>query len=150
MTWTAKYRKEWMEQNPDYQKQWYLERAELLKQRSRERYQKNKERHREVQKKWNARNAEKLKQYQREWHQKRRLYCIEQLGGKCACCGESNPAFLAIDHVNNDGHVHRKSVKSHYMIFGFLIRNNFPPGFQVLCHNCNMAKAFLGKCPHAV
>lgn len=30
----------------------------------------------------------------------------------------------------------------------WLRRNNYPNGFQVLCHNCNMAKGFYGKCPH--
>ncbi len=37
-------------------------------------------------------------------------------GQRCACCGETEPAFLAIDHVNNDGNVHRKKVKP-YMIW---------------------------------
>ena len=30
----------------------------------------------------------------------------------------------------------------------WMIKNNFPKGFQVLCHNCNLAKGFYGKCPH--
>jgi hypothetical protein len=32
-----------------------------------------------------------------------------------------------------------------------VIQNNFPEGFQILCHNCNFAKGFPrnnGKCPH--
>src|SRR5215467_11339214 len=28
-------------------------------------------------------------------------------GGKCQCCGEKEPAFLTVDHVNNDGHLER-------------------------------------------
>lgn len=24
----------------------------------------------------------------------------------------------------------------------------WPPGYQVLCHNCNVAKRILGTCPH--
>ena len=28
------------------------------------------------------------------------------------------------------------------------IKNNFPKGFQILCHNCNIAKGHYGKCPH--
>jgi hypothetical protein len=27
-------------------------------------------------------------------------------------------------------------------------RNNFPPGFRVLCRNCNGARGFYGYCPH--
>ena len=30
----------------------------------------------------------------------------------------------------------------------WLKRNDYPPGFQVLCHNCNWAKHALGRCPH--
>jgi hypothetical protein len=26
--------------------------------------------------------------------------------------------------------------------------NEFPDGFQVLCHNCNLAKGYYGECPH--
>ena len=26
--------------------------------------------------------------------------------------------------------------------------NNFPDGFQILCHNCNQAKGYYGICPH--
>jgi hypothetical protein len=33
-------------------------------------------------------------------------------------------------------------------IYSWLIQNNFPGGYQVLCHNCNMAKAFYKVCPH--
>jgi hypothetical protein len=29
-----------------------------------------------------------------------------------------------------------------------LIKNNFPDGFQVLCHNCNMSIGLYGYCPH--
>ena len=27
-------------------------------------------------------------------------------------------------------------------------KNNFPKGFQILCHNCNVAKGIYGECPH--
>jgi hypothetical protein len=32
----------------------------------------------------------------------------------------------------------------------WLVKNKFPGGFQVLCHNCNYAKARSGRCPHQV
>lgn len=35
---------------------------------------------------------------------------IEAYGGKCSCCGESIPEFLTVDHINNDGEVHRKTI----------------------------------------
>ena len=68
---------------------------------------------------------------------------------KCECCGEREVSFMALDHINGGGGKDRKKHKNggnnFYM---YLIKNNFPTGFQVLCHNCNMAKGFYGKCPH--
>lgn len=69
-------------------------------------------------------------------------------GGVCQCCGESDRRLLTIDHVNNDGAEHRKTVSSAHLV-GWLRKNNFPEGFQVLCFNCNMGKsANGGVCPH--
>lgn len=68
---------------------------------------------------------------------------------KCSCCGEKEIKFLAFDHVMNDGKQHRKIVKQGLLV-GWLIKNNYPKNIQVLCHNCNLAKGFYGKCPHTV
>lgn len=65
----------------------------------------------------------------------------------CKCCGESIYEFLCIDHVYGGGVQHRKQVGTNF--YRWLANNQFPNGFQVLCHNCNMAKGFYGKCPHA-
>ena len=132
---------------------------------------KNKERHRISAKKYRDKNKEKIKEYHKKYHdgvrtpkiysefdrkyakefaRKRRIICLRHYGGeipKCACCGESEIKFLCIDHVNNDGAKHRKEIGS-IGIYGWLKKNNFPNGFQVLCHNCNCAKGFYGKCPH--
>lgn len=71
-------------------------------------------------------------------------------GGKCTCCGESQYEFLAIDHVNNDGNEDRKKMKNSYRIHRYIIDNNFPKEYQILCHNCNLSKAFHGYCPHKI
>lgn len=83
----------------------------------------------------------------REYKRRRRLQVIEHYGGKCNCCGESQPEFLAIDHINNDGAEHRRQLT--ITIVDWLIQNNYPEGFQVLCHNCNSAKYYYGECPHS-
>lgn len=68
---------------------------------------------------------------------------------KCNCCGELEILFLSIDHINNDGAEHRKKIGgSGTTMYYWLIRNNFPTGFQVLCFNCNQGKRILGVCPH--
>jgi hypothetical protein len=65
----------------------------------------------------------------------------------CKCCGETEYNFLCIDHMNNDGAKHRKEI-GRISILSWLVRNNFPDGFQILCYNCNCAKGFYGYCPH--
>jgi hypothetical protein len=73
-------------------------------------------------------------------------------GYKCACCGETERMFLSIDHINNDGNVERKSGAyrgSGNAFYGWLRKNGFPPGYQVLCMNCQVGKHKNGGvCPH--
>jgi hypothetical protein len=70
---------------------------------------------------------------------------IEAYGGHCACCGESTIEFLELDHVNNDGKADRAKHSDTYKRAKDL---NYPPCYQVLCSNCNQAKARYGVCPH--
>ena len=65
----------------------------------------------------------------------------------CKCCNEQHYEFLSIDHIHGGGNQHRKKLGSKY-IYSWLIQSLFPKGYQVLCHNCNMAKAFYKICPH--
>lgn len=76
---------------------------------------------------------------------------MEAYGGKCQCCGESEIAFLSIDHINNDGYKHRSEIGvGGTIIYSFLKKKGFPKeGFQVLCFNCNHGKHINGGvCPH--
>lgn len=106
-------------------------------------------------KKFITKSADFYKEHKKEilsrgqkYNKKLRASVLVAYGGKCTCCGEDHPNFLAIDHVNNDGAEHRKTVGSGGPMYRWLIKNDFPEGFQVLCHNCNVAKAFYGPCPH--
>lgn len=67
---------------------------------------------------------------------------------KCNCCGETMYEFLSIDHINNDGAKHRKEKITSKMLYQWLVKNNYPENFQVLCMNCNFAKGHYGFCPH--
>lgn len=74
--------------------------------------------------------------------------CFEKYGGKCSCCGETTPQFLTIDHINNDGAEHRREIKN-ISIHHWLIKNNFPNDFRLLCFNCNCGRQLNGGiCPH--
>jgi hypothetical protein len=66
----------------------------------------------------------------------------------CACCGEDALEFLAIDHIHGDGASQREITGEGGNFYRWVIRHDFPPGLQVLCHNCNIAKSFYGWCPH--
>lgn len=85
-------------------------------------------------------------------HQKRlRKEVISAYGAFCKCCGETNFEFLVLDHVNNDGASHRKSLGGRNKsgaVLSWAKKNSFPDSLQVLCANCNMAKQYSGGCPH--
>jgi hypothetical protein len=66
----------------------------------------------------------------------------------CVCCGEQQRAFLTLDHVNNGGRAHRRRM-GNQGVYHELRRNGYPPGFQILCFNCNLARGSYGACPHA-
>jgi hypothetical protein len=94
------------------------------------------------------RNKQKLSKCQKEYRQQQRLICLVHYSDnppKCACCEEQHIEFLTIDHIHGGGNIHRLKIlggKSHAGIpfYLWLIRNNFPEGFQVLCFNCNSLK----------
>jgi len=70
-------------------------------------------------------------------------------GGHCVCCGETNYAFLTIDHIKGGGRKQRNELKrSGVMFYAWLRRQGFPAGYQTLCFNCNSAKHRYGICPH--
>lgn len=90
-----------------------------------------------------ARNAQ-IKIYNR----KIRSLVFKHYGEQCSCCGQSEEMFLCIDHIDGGGNAHRKEVGSGSAFYQWLVRKNYPEGFQTLCFNCNMAKGFYGICPH--
>jgi hypothetical protein len=57
--------------------------------------------------------------------------------------------FLTIDHENGDGAAHRRQIgQGSIVLYRWLRRNNYPPGFRTLCWNCNCATHKYGICPH--
>ena len=99
----------------------------------------------------------KKRKYGLTWRQKIRFETLIAYSGnppKCACCSETIPEFLGIDHINRGGNKHfdlqygGKKRLGGVGLYRWLKAHNFPPGYQVLCHNCNLAKGFYGICPH--
>jgi len=98
---------------------------------------------------WRSANRERALQSQRDCDRKLKEAAYAAYGGfRCACCGEDEEMFLSLDHINNDGAAHRKTMDRR-KIYKWLARNGFPKTFQVLCMNCNHGKARNGGvCPH--
>ncbi len=95
--------------------------------------------------------------HRKEWNEKMKLKRQEERmtvlkhysngTPTCACCDESHIEFLELDHTNNNGAEHRKKI-GRTTIYSWVIKNNFPEGFQVLCANCNQSRGRYGYCPH--
>ena len=67
----------------------------------------------------------------------------------CKCCGENEfLIFLTIDHITNRKNTKHKKGLSGNGLYKYLKKENCPPGYQVLCFNCNSAKSDSGICPH--
>lgn len=96
------------------------------------------------------RNPEKYLAKARRVNKKRREAVLLGLGGdnpKCKCCGENEKRFLCVDHIKNNGADERRKYGS--AIYLEVKKKGFPKGeYQLLCHNCNMARAFYKVCPH--
>ncbi len=83
-----------------------------------------------------------------QYHWVRHQAIMAYGGYRCACCGEGEPMFLTLDHINNGGTRHRRRV-SNIKIFFDLRRRGYPPGLQALCANCNQGRYRNGgDCPH--
>ena len=76
----------------------------------------------------------------------------------CNCCNlNSHLDFLAIDHIAGKKQMDSEPelIKLGYSskldgngLVNWIVRNDYPEGFQIICHNCNAAKGYYGKCPH--
>jgi hypothetical protein len=121
------YRKKAFEEG----KTWNQQHPEMARERSRQYYWANKE-------KQSIKNKERRIE--------RRNIVLNHYGNKCICCGEIEPKFLTIDHIDSDGYKYRP-IKGG-LSYSWIIKNNFPTNLQILCWNCNMSKGCYGECPH--
>jgi hypothetical protein len=78
---------------------------------------------------------------------RKKMHVLEHYGEKCVCCGITAPEFLSMHHINGDGSVDRKSGDGDH-IWDWIIKNNYPDTFQILCFNRHLSKSFSGYCPH--
>lgn len=94
---------------------------------------------------WYMQNRDKARRMKRDNCKKIKLevlthYSVDD-SPRCAHCGVTDMDVLCIDHINNDGSKHRKTIGAEgFSFYYWLKRNDYPKGFQVLCANCNLKK----------
>ena len=87
----------------------------------------------------------------RAYNRRIKLAAFEAYGGPiCTCCKETQYLMLTIDHIAGGGAKHRRRLGGGgNKLYLWLKRKKYPPGFRVLCFNCNAATHFnKGICPH--
>lgn len=96
-------------------------------------------------------HVDNIRKYKRDWINRKRKEVFEYYGGnppRCTCCGETHREFLCVDHIDGNGNKWRKSIGYKKSIFIELASKGFPPGFRILCNNCNQSIGTYGYCPH--
>ena len=101
----------------------------------------------ECSKNYERANQERRQRLQNGYYKGNRLKVLLMYGGKCACCGETEPLFLDIDHVEGGGTQHRKTMTP--STFYRWLLQEYRAGIQILCCNCNCGRwRNGGECPH--
>jgi hypothetical protein len=99
------------------------------------------------QKAYRQQHKVRLQRYKLDEARKAKAEGIMEYGGKCACCSETTPEFLTIDHINGrDKSKPRATGQKEWLRLKWA---GWPKeGIQLLCYNCNCAKGVFGSCPH--
>ena len=109
-------------------------------------YKENRERIKAYNLRHYTQNRREINVRKRARHARIRADVVSHYGSKCECCGENTYEFLAIDHVAGDRPPGAPSRSLD--LLRWLRRHNYPAGFRLLCHNCNMSYGMYGICPH--
>lgn len=153
--WHREYRKNHREKINAYQNEMYHKYKNNYLKRQKQYYYTHTKQRREYGKKRYNLNKIKLNFQHKERIQDLKftvmaIYCEGNPFCQCPNCNEGQIEFLTIDHILGGGNKHRKEIgiKGGADIYYWLIKNNFPEGFRVLCWNCNMARGKFDYCPH--
>jgi len=109
-------------------------------------------------KEWLARNPDKRTLYRERCAQKARDVRLEALnaygGLVCSCdhggqqCGPHPAEHLSLDHINGENVRMASYGRERSTDLAYRLRKEgYPPGYRVLCHNCNLSLGFYGRCP---
>lgn len=98
---------------------------------------------------WRTANPEKARELRDRYERSVRARVFDHYGWACACCGSTSDP--EIDHINGDGKEHRLEAlgpgrRAGHKFYLWLIRSDFPDGFQTLCRPCNISKGKGERC----
>lgn len=140
----------------EYHRRWYLENRDEQILKTTEWHNKNPEKVKQIKAKYRNTHRKNINRDDgfRNYFLKIEVFSYYSKNSiSCNCCGFHHPniRFLTIDHIDNRGHSHRRSGRRLLGVqtYRYLVNNNYPTGYQVLCWNCNSAKGTnKGFCPH--
>ena len=87
-----------------------------------------------------AKHGDRLRIREKELRKQARNQALCLLGGMCSVCGETEPSFLAIDHVFNDGSTERLTTGEKQLVKAIIAKRVDADRYQILCFNHNKQK----------
>jgi hypothetical protein len=130
---SAEYQREWRKNHPDYPAAYRASHKEELAAST---------------KRWKDNQPpDRFRAYHKNWRDGLRVAVLVAYGGHCQCCGETEPVFLDVDHM--DGRAKEGEVKLRsFKLYHWLKKNGWPKGYRLLCRNCNWGVYVRLECPH--
>lgn len=134
----------------EIEKRYRRKHPEKIKEKLKRSYQRNKKTRRKQQNDYHRtqyKNDKKFKETVQKrnhnWVRKNKEKVISNYSNgemKCAVCGIDDFDLLTMDHIYGGGSRFKREYKErtgkNFHLHTFLIKNNFPPGYRVLCWNC--------------
>jgi len=148
-----------MGRRPNYHKEYQELNKEKIKEYGKQYRLKNKEKILEQQGKYRKENRDKVNEYYRNYTKQNKKHIskrnrerdydikkqlINEMGGKCVCCGLTSWWILTLDHIKPV----KKQRRGQYRTFILKLLNNpnMRKDFQVMCYGCNNSKNIGDKC----
>lgn len=89
---------------------------------------------------WYQKNTGRRKAYMKKYRRDLKMEVLSKYGEVCQFCGEAEPEFLTLDHIEGGGNAHRRTLGDNgsMAVYRDLKKQGFPLGYRCLCLNCNV------------